>query len=75
MLFVDSNRISREEGIAEGRAEGIAEGRAEGIAKGRAEGIAEEKKAAVKRSLALGLSPEQVAKIVNMPLSEVEKLK
>lgn len=58
LLFVDSNRISREEGRAEGRAEGIAE----------------EKKASAKRSLALGLSPEQVAQIVNMPLEEVKLL-
>ena len=36
LLFVDSNRINREEGRAEGRAEGIAEGRTEGRAEGEA---------------------------------------
>ena len=66
LLFVDSNRISREEGRKEGRMEGREEG--------RKEGIEEEKKASAKRLLAMGLTTEQVASGVNLSIEEVQKL-
>ena len=62
LLFIDSNKISR------------AEGKAEGIKEGRAEGISETKIANAKRALALGLSPEQTSQITELPLSEVQKI-
>lgn len=63
LLFIDSNKISREEGRAEGRAEGIEVG----IAKGKAN----EKIATAKRLIAMGLSPEQTAQGSELPLEEV----
>lgn len=66
LLFVDSNRISREEGRKEGREEGREEG--------RKAGIEEEKIASAKRLLAMGLSPEQVASGVDLSIEEVKKL-
>lgn len=70
LLFVDSNRISREEGRKEGRKEGREEGREEG----RKAGIEEEKIASAKRLLAMGLPPEQVASGVDLSIEEVKKL-
>ena len=70
LLFIDSNKISR----AEGKAEGLKEGRAEGIKEGRAEGISEAKIANAKRALALGLSPEQISQITELSLSEVQEI-
>ena len=58
LLFVDSNRISREQGRAEGRAEGREE----------------EKIATAQRLLAMGLPPEQVAAGTGMSLEEVKKM-
>src|SRR5690606_4161842 len=42
-LYEMSLRLSRAEGMGEGKVEGIAEGKAEGILQGKAEGIAEGK--------------------------------
>lgn len=67
LLFIDSNKISREEGRTEGRAEG----RAEGIEVGIAQGKANEKIATAKRLIAMGLSPEQTAQGSELPLEEV----
>lgn len=58
LLFIDSNRISHEEG----KAEGIIEGKTN------------EKIDTAKRLLAMGLTPEQVAKGTELPLDEVLKL-
>ena len=66
LLFVDSNRISREEGRKEGRKEGREEG--------RKKGIEEEKAASAKRLLAMGLTLEQVASGVDLSIEEVKKL-
>ena len=66
LLFVDSNRISREQGRVEGRAEGRAEG--------RVEGRNEEKIATAQRFLAMGLPPEQVAAGTGLSLDEVKKI-
>lgn len=54
----------------EGKIEGREEGRAEGIAQGKAEGI----KATAKRMKAEGLDINLIAKITQLPLSEIEKL-
>ena len=62
LLFIDSNKISREEGRAEGRAEGMAKGKAE------------EKLATAQRLLAMGLTPEQVAQGSGLSPDEVMKL-
>ena len=74
LLFVDSNRISLEKGREEGRAEGRMEGLVEGRKEGRTEGVSEEKVASAKRFLALGLSPEQVAKGTELPLEDILKI-
>ena len=66
LLFVDSNRISLEKGREEGREEGRAEG--------RAEGASEEKIANAKHFLAMGLSPEQVAKGTELSLEDILKI-
>lgn len=58
LLFIDSNKISREEG----KAEGIVEGKAN------------EKVETAKRSLEERLAPELIAKITKLPLDEVLKL-
>lgn len=58
LLFIDSNKISHEEGRAEGRAEGKAN----------------EKIESAKRYLAMGLTTEQVAQGSELPLEEVLKL-
>ena len=70
------------EGLAEGKAEGLAEGKAEGLAEGKAEGLAEgkaegEKEKAIKAAqnlLSLGVTPEIVAKGVELSKEEVLKL-
>ena len=63
LLFVDSNRINREEGRAEGRAEGIIEG----CAKGKAE--------VARNLLHMGMSVDDVAKACGMTKEEVERLR
>ena len=64
----------RAEGEAKGRAEGEAKGRAEGEAKGRAEGEAKGRADTVRRMLARGLSPEQIAEYTDLSLDEVKRL-
>ena len=56
---------AKNEGIAQGREEGIAQGREEGIALG--EGIA------VKKLFQNGMKKEEIAKLLNLSLEEVEK--
>jgi len=67
----------REEGIAKGREEGIAKGREEGIAKGREEGIAlgeeKKKKEFISSMIQNGMKKEEIAKLFNLSLEEVEK--
>ena len=72
----------RAEGLAEGRAEGLAEGRAEGLAEGREEGHAEgreegreEGKAMIIRCMySNGISAEEISKMLNMTLEEVNSI-
>ena len=63
LLFVDSNRINREEGSAEGRAEGRAEGIIEGCAK------------VAKNLLNLGMALDEVAKVTGLDIETIEKMK
>lgn len=59
LLFVDSNRINREEGRAEGRAEGIIEGCAK----------------VAKNLLNLGMALDEVAKVTGLDIETIEKMK
>lgn len=63
LLFVDSNRINREEGRAEGQAEGRAEGIIEGCAK------------VAKNLLNLGMALDEVAKVTGLDIETIEKMK
>ena len=63
LLFVDSNRINREEGRAEGRTEGRAEGIIEGCAK------------VAKNLLNLGMALDEVAKVTGLDIETIEKMK
>ena len=63
LLFVDSNRINREEGRAKGRAEGRAEGIIEGCAK------------VAKNLLNLGMALDEVAKVTGLDIETIEKMK
>lgn len=63
LLFVDSNRINREEGRSEGRAEGRAEGIIEGCAK------------VAKNLLNLGMALDEVAKVTGLDIETIEKMK
>ena len=63
LLFVDSNRINREEGRSEGRAEGRAEGIIEGCAK------------VAKNLLNLGMALDEVAKATGLDIETIEKMK
>ena len=63
LLFVDSNRINREEGRTEGRAEGRAEGIIEGCAK------------VAKNLLNLGMALDEVAKVTGLDIETIEKIK
>ena len=59
LLFVDSNRINREEGRAKGRAEGIIEGCAK----------------VAKNLLNLGMALDEVAKVTGLDIETIEKMK
>ena len=67
----------REEGLAKGREEGLALGREEGLAKGREEGLAlgeeNSKKEFISSMIQNGMKKEEIAKLLNLSLEEVEK--
>jgi len=54
-----------------GEAKGKAEGKAEGEAKGKAEGEAKGKAEAITKMLLKGFSPEQIADILEIPMTYV----
>ena len=54
------------------RREGLAEGRAEGRAKGRAKGRAEERENMMRKLHAKGMSFEEIASIMELPLSSIK---
>ncbi|WP_143762612.1 MULTISPECIES: hypothetical protein [unclassified Cohnella] len=57
-----------------GYEDGIKEGLEKGKAEGKVEGKAEERAAIVRRMLAKGFTPQQVADTLEIPLTEVEQL-
>lgn len=59
----------RDEGRAEGRAEGLAEGRAEGFAKG----IEQANIKTIKRLSAKGMTPGEIAEMLDLDLSFVNQ--
>jgi|GEM_PF-3591673 len=59
------------EGEAKGKAEGKAEGEAKGKAEGKAEGEAKGKAEAITKMLLKGFSPEQIADILEIPMTYV----
>jgi predicted transposase/invertase (TIGR01784 family) len=56
--------------MAYARKEAIAEGLAEGRAEGRAEGIS----FVIRQMIAKGMSPQQIADIVEMPIEEIQAI-
>ena len=70
LLFIDSNKISREKGFAKGRAVGLEEGRQEGRQEGREEARAE----MVRLMLAKGMSLDQIAFLTDLSLEAVRAL-
>jgi predicted transposase YdaD len=68
----------RLEGIEEGRLEGIEEGRQQGVLEGKSEGIEEgrieAKRQAIAPMLQLDLSLDVIARVLDLPLAEVEQM-
>jgi hypothetical protein len=64
-----------EKGLKKGMEKGIEKGMEKGIEKGREEGVQQGMLEAAKRFLAAGLSPEEVARNLNLPLAQVKALK
>ena len=74
LLFVDSNRISRAEGRAEGHAAGRKEGLAEGRKEGLAEGLAEGRKEVAMNLLRMGLPVSSIASATGLEATAIERL-
>lgn len=84
LLITDSVNISREKGLAQGRAEGLAQGRAEGLTQGRAEGLTQGRAEGVatgrnekameiaRKMLAKGMSVADVADMTGIPVSDLK---
>lgn len=66
LLFIDSNKISREKGFAKGRAVGLEEGRQEGREEARAE--------MVRLMFSKGMSLDQIASLTDLSLEAVRAL-
>ena len=64
----------RAKGLAEGRVEGLAEGRAEGREQGLAEGLELKLIKQIQRKLKKGMPEEQIAKELEEPLADVERI-
>ena len=68
---------AKDEGIALGREEGFAQGREEGLALGREEGLAlgeeNSKKEFISSMIQNGMKKEEIAKLLNLSLEDVEK--
>ncbi len=67
-----SERIYRE-GIEEGKAKGRAEGIAEGRAQGKAEGKLESQKETAKRLAEIGMTMEDIAKVLKVSVQMVRE--
>ena len=74
----DRDRTVREVFMAKGLAEGEAKGRAKGIAEGRAEGRAEGERnallATARKMKSENIPLDLIARITNLPISDIEKL-
>ena len=63
LLFIDSNKLSRERGREEGRKEG------------REEGLAEGRSKIAQNLLGMGMAAADIAKATGLPVEEIEKLR
>ena len=70
----DAKRYGREEGFAQGREEGREEGRKEGRKEGIKQATKETKEEIVKKLYEISMTVEQIAKVVNLEASEVNKI-
>ena len=68
--MLNSFRETLEAAKEEVKAKGLAEGRAEGLAEGRAEGI----NSVIKQMHTKGMSIQQIADIVEMPVDEIQAI-
>ena len=83
MTLEEAKKEARDEALAEGRAEGLKEGRSEGLKEGKAEGLKEGKAEGVKQSkidIAKAMLKENcvielIAKVTDLSIKEIEKLK
>ena len=64
-----------DEALAEGRAEGLKEGRSEGLKEGKAEGVKQGKIDIAKAMLKENCVIELIAKVTDLSIKEIEKLK
>lgn len=74
LLFIDSNKISREKGFAKGRAVGLEEGRQEGRQEGCQEGREEARAEMVRLMFSKGMSLDQIASLTDLSLEAVRAL-
>lgn len=74
LLFIDSNKISREKGFAKGRAVGLEEGRQEGRQEGLQEGREEARAEMVRLMFSKGMSLDQIASLTDLSLEAVRAL-
>lgn len=72
--MLNSFRETLEAAKEEVKAIGLAEGRAEGLAEGRAEGRAEGINSVIKQMHTKGMSIQQIADIVEMPVDEIQAI-
>lgn len=63
-----------EAGQSAGHAKGLAEGHAKGLAEGHAEGRAEALLQTARKMKSAGISPEDIARLVGLPLDTIRKL-
>ena len=61
-------------GIHQAKLDGIEEGKKEGIEEGKAEGKKEEKEKIAKELLKIGMKKEEVQKITELSIEEIEKI-
>lgn len=74
LLFIDSNKISREKGFAKGRAVGLEEGRQEERQEGRQEGREEARAEMVRLMFSKGMSLDQITSLTDLSLEAVRTL-
>jgi len=66
------NAVILRDNITTAREEGLLEGRLEGLVKGREEGIQQNRADTIMRMRAYGMTDEEIAKILNLPLEAVK---